>query len=390
MTSTDKMIVIQAIARARGLNTKMDILQSNPELKGILKACYDPYIQYYVKPTENWITAVGTEVFSSSTSALLHHLSKRTYTGNAAKKAVMNELNKLEPLSQTLLMRILNKDMRCGMQAKTINKVFPGCIPEFAVQLAKLYEPGKMPFPCIGSYKVDGLRGIFENGHFYSRRGNLLVGLDHLANALNAFPHIRFDGEIIVPGKTFDDISGDIRAFKESDNAVYMIFDAHSTTGDLPLHNRVEVAHFVVAQLKHPQIRFVEHRTLRSEAEAYDMYEEARALGYEGLVLKREGGLPYNGRNNDWMKLKPKDTVDLLVTGVEAGNGKYSEMVGTLACEYNDVTVHVGGGLSDHQRSMWWSDPDLIVGKTIEVEYMELSKEGRLRHPRFKSIRGDK
>lgn len=390
MTSTDKMQAIRKIAKASGLNAKMAILSENQGLKGVLEACYNPYKQYYVKPTENWIQAVGIEVFDKSTVKLLGQLIARQLTGTAAKRAIITELSRLEPLSQELLMRILNKDMRCGIQAKTINKVFPELIPEFPVQLAKLYEPGKMPFPCIGSYKVDGLRGIFENGHFYSRRGNLLVGLDHLATALNRLPYARFDGEIIVPGKAFDDISGDIRAFKESDNAVYMIFDVHCDHTKAPLYNRVALARFIVHELNHPQIKFVEHRTLNSEAEAYDMYEEARALGYEGLVLKREDGLPYNGRNNDWMKLKPKDTVDLLVTGVEAGNGKYSEMVGTLACEYNDVTVHVGGGLSDHQRSVWWSDPDLIVGKTIEVEYMELSKEGRLRHPRLKTVRGDK
>lgn len=390
MTSTEQMQVIMLVAQASGTIAKMQILKANPDLLNVLIPCYNPYIQYYIKPTINWIQLVGNETFSDTTATLLAALSSRKLSGKAAKVAVIAELNKLEPLSQNLLLCILNKDMRMGVQAKTINKVWPGAIPEFSVQLAKLYEPGKIAWPCLGSYKIDGLRCIFENGHFYSRYGKEFQGLDKLAANLMELHVARIDGEIIVPGKSFDDLSGDIRSFNNSPDARYMVFDVHMPGNPLPLYKRQEYARLLCQMVNSEQICYVEHRTLRSESEAMDMYAEARDLGYEGLVIKKEDGLPYNGRNNDWLKLKPHDTIDLEVIGIEEGQGKYAEKVGALVCDLDGVDVHIGGGLSDYQRDMWMADPNLIVGKTIEVEYMELSKEGRLRHPRLKKVRGDK
>jgi len=390
MTSAEQMQVILKVASASGSIAKQQILRANPGLLTVLISCYNPYVQYYIKPTEHWATTVGTEMFDSNTSQLLIALSSRKLTGSAAKKAVIIELNRLEPLSQSLLLRILNKDMRMGVQAKTINKVWPGAIPEFSVQLAKLYEPGKITWPCLGSFKIDGLRCIYENEHMYSRYGREFQGLDNLIEGLRELHVARIDGEIIVPGKSFDDLSGDIRSFNNSPDARYMVFDVHMPGNPLPLYKRQEYARLLCQMVNSPQICYVEHRTLRSETEAMDMYAEARDLGYEGLVIKKEDGLPYNGRNNDWLKLKPHDTIDLEVIGIEEGQGKYAEKVGALVCDLDGVDVHIGGGLSDYQRDMWMADPNLIVGKTIEVEYMELSKEGRLRHPRLKKVRGDK
>lgn len=389
MSSSANMQTIIRIANMPGMNAKLEVLKQHPELKGLLMVCYSPFINFYVKPTEGWIQDTGVNEFDADTNKLINALINRRLTGNAAKQAVVHELGRLEPLSQVLLLRILNKDLRFGLGAKSINKVFPGLIPHFEVQLAKLYTPGKMAWPCLGSFKIDGLRCIYENGKLYSRYGKEFVGLDHIAEHFKKYNVRRVDGEIIVPGKRFDDLSGDIRAFKKTDDAQYMVFDVHSDEA-LPLYKRQTNALLLCNAIASRDVQYVEHRTLCSEQEALDMYDEALSEGYEGLMLKKDNGLPVDGRNNDWLKMKPKDTVDLVVTGVEEGDGKYIGAVGNLVCDFNGREVRVGGGLSDLQRTTWYSDSNAIVGRTIEVEYMELSKEGRLRHPRLKCVRGDK
>lgn len=388
MSSTKKMLTLQEIANTSGRNDKLALLAAHPELKGILKAAYDPFMMYYIKPTINWVQNVGISEFDNDTNKLLNHLMSRRLSGNAAKQAVIAELSRLEPLSQTLLLNILNKDLCIGLAAKSINKVFPGLISSFPVQLAKLYE-GKMQWPCLGSYKIDGLRCIYQNGKLYSRKGHVLVGLEHIAEKFASFDLARVDGEIIVPGKRFDDLSGEIRAFRKTDDAQYMVFDVHSRE-PLPLYKRQVLADNLCNTINDHSIQYVQHRTLRCEEEAMDMYDEAIDLGFEGLVIKKEDGLAFDGRNNDWQKIKPVDTVDVEVTGIELGTGKYENMVGSLVCDFNGKEIHVGGGLSDFQRVDWVLDPNAIVGKTIEVSYMELSKNGALRHPRLKCVRGDK
>ncbi len=392
MDSISTMAVILNIQNESSRNKKLQILKSQPAVQSVFKICYNPYWQFNVKPTQSWIQGQGIERFTSDTESLLRKLIRRDLSGAAAKRAVISELSRLEPMSQELLMRILSKDMRCGLGPKSINTVFPGLIPEFPVQLAKLYDPSKAVYPCLASYKIDGLRCVWENGKLYSRRGHELVGLGHIQEAIapiaKEFGLTRLDGELTVPGKLFDDISGDIRSFKHTPNAVYNVFDAHKAE-PICLAQRLSIAYTAAKIIQCPNISIVQHYTVRDENEALDMYEQAKANGYEGLMLKREDGMAFDGRNYDWMKIKPKDTVDVKVISIAEGKGKNELRVGALVCDFGGNTIRVGGGLSDDQRDRWFSDPDLIVGKMIEVDYMELSKNGALRHPRLVSVRGD-
>lgn len=391
MNSKEAMMALIRVGQTRGLKAKMAVLNEYPDIKPYLYACYNQYKQYYINPPARWYEiSPGTEVFSVDTWQLLNALANRALSGVAAKLAIVSTLEKLEPYSQELLLRIIGKDIKIGVQATTINKVFPGLIPMFAVQLAKLYEPGRMPFPCIGTYKIDGLRCIYENGQFYSRYGRPFVGLEHIAELFKKYKVYRVDGEIIVPGKRFDDLSGEIRSFNKNMDAKYMVFDVHPRGPMSPMYTRQALADMICQDIHQPNVECVPYRTLQNEREMEGMYQMARDEGYEGLVLKREDALPHDGRNWDWCKVKPRETIDLTVVNVLPGEGKYENMAGALVCEYGDQLVRVGGGLSDQQRYQWFKDNNLIVGKTIEVEYMEISKDGKLRHPRLKCVRGDK
>ena len=88
------------------------------------------------------------------------------------------------------------------------------------------------------------------------------------------------------------------------------------------------------------------------------------------------------------------NTVDLFVTNVFEGKGKYKGTLGGVVVEYKGQPVGVGSGFSDIQRKMIWEHPESIVGKLIEVQYFEESKDKNgkpsLRFPVFKKIRLDK
>lgn len=112
-----------------------------------------------------------------------------------------------------------------------------------------------------------------------------------------------------------------------------------------------------------------ERLILDSSFDVYFLYEYARKNGYEGLVIDKK------------YKLKPKENYDVPITAVIPGKGKYLGCMGALMTPMGKV----GTGFKDHERREDWS-----IGEYIEVECMELTPDGKFRHPRFIRRRWDK
>jgi DNA ligase-1 len=121
--------------------------------------------------------------------------------------------------------------------------------------------------------------------------------------------------------------------------------------------------------------------------------------GFEGIMLK-DPSAPYElKRSVAWLKLKPFISVDLIVTNVEEGTGKYIGSMGAVVCEGTDqgkiIKVNVGSGFTDKQRSEIWLAREDIIGQTVEIiaDALTLSQESNiysLRFPRFSRFRDDK
>lgn len=129
------------------------------------------------------------------------------------------------------------------------------------------------------------------------------------------------------------------------------------------------------------------------------------AQGFEGLVLRRKS-------DGQWIKVKPHDNYDVLVTGAVEGTGKHQGRMGYLQTHMGDV----GTGFTDKERELWWmyakteakwtghtkeggrtfhwqassKHVKFIPRRTIEVECMQLTPDGKFRHARFIRERFDK
>ena len=391
---SDKLYqAIIQIRRASGMNNKKAILGGFPEMKNMLRTTYSPYIQFGVTPTEAWITESGEEQFSEKTTWLLSALANGDLSGNRARAAIRAHLKELSYNSGRLLIMILNKTFDFGLAIKSINDVFPGLVPTHPIQLAKAFEQRKCKFPCFISPKLDGLRSVYKNGEFYSRQGHKFVGLSSLKLEMEdlmqqlAVP-CQFDGELMVDGEHFNEISGKIRAFTEADNAHYYIFD--SPNFEHPQHARLAFLDLLATRYRYLHITFVPHTTVTTMADISAKYAEYLAEGYEGAIVKQESGMYQDARTWNWMKLKNTETADCRVKDVFEGEGKYVGMVGGLVVDFGGVAVRVGSGLSDKQRMYWWNDPEEIIGRMVEIAYQEKTPDGSMRHPRFKTLRGDK
>lgn len=98
------------------------------------------------------------------------------------------------------------------------------------------------------------------------------------------------------------------------------------------------------------QTRLTDHDALEQH------FQDARARGNEGLVIKRSGTVYESGkRSGAWMKLKrPYATLDVVVTAAEQGHGRRATVFSdyTFAVRSGDAFVNVGkaySGLTDQE-----------------------------------------
>lgn len=140
---------------------------------------------------------------------------------------------------------------------------------------------------------------------------------------------------------------------------------------------------------KAPPIWFAGHEGTVADQAAVsinDLAKEACDAGnYDGIICRKADGTWTSGaRDENIVKVKPHLTLDLTIVGTEPGKGKHAGRIGAILVEYKGKTARVGTGLSDAERER--TD---LVGKIAEVRAMSESVHGLLREPRLKCIRFD-
>jgi DNA ligase-1 len=144
---------------------------------------------------------------------------------------------------------------------------------------------------------------------------------------------------------------------------------------------------------------------------------EAQALeaGHEGIMLKNpEAAYTPGKRGKNWLKRKPDvETLDLVVTGAEWGEGRRAEFLGSFELSVRDGEEYrtigkVATGITDeqleelsalldpHVRSEDGTDVEIQPAVVFEVGYEEIQQSPTytsgyaLRFPRFLGVREDK
>ena len=374
--------IINTIADFSGTSKQSFLKIQDIGITKYLLAAYDPYTKYHVTKVKK---GDGVNQFDNLTWEVLKQLSQRKLSGNEAKLLVNHFTEEMTPRSSELFRRILNKDLRMGMGAKSINKVFPRLIPIHDVMLAKLFDISRLKFPCFGSPKIDGVRAKFKDGIFYSRNGHPYIGLRHLTQQLKGITE-ELDGELTVPGVSFQIGSGWIRSYDPTPDATFNIFE-------LPTIKAQFIDRLIMINDLHlvgDNILEVTHKVLKNKDEVAEFYQICRNMGYEGAVIKPYDYIYKGTRSYNWMKMKNIETVDLIVDDLYEGKGKYENQMGGAIVEFRGKPNKVGGGWSDNQRKAFWESPTALIGKTIEIFYMEETDEGNMRHARFINFRKDK
>ena len=271
----------------------------------------------------------------------------------------------------------------------------------------------KRVYPLIAQEKHDGCYAFAvvakDDYRIFSRTGKSeFHSLHHLRDDLIVM-HNNFDlSDIVVifevkaDGMSAAAIAGACQDTKELFPEAYAIVhdcipykDFVRGHCEVPYSLRYDVA---VAVAKKLNWLYSSYYLVRDEEHARCFAQGIINNGGEGAVFKRPDATWTAGKKNElYMKIKQELSYDLLVTGIEEGEGKYTGTTGKLVLKFRAfgkpdgelVDVRVSG-MTDAERDLWWSTPSLIIGKIVQVDAMRFTDYGMLREPRFKGVRFDK
>jgi len=417
---------VDKLKSTNSTNDKIDIIKEYRDdhlINQVLKYTYSPFKQFHltsvtVKKNKKLEPREGyNDLFY-----LLDALTKRTITGHEAIQSVKGYVQHMEEWQQDLIFCILDKNLKTRTGADLINKAIPKCVPTFKVALANSYDKqkGKVNFNTqtwFASHKLDGVRCLAivdENGtcNFFSRQGKTFDTLDVLKNEIEGLNlrNMVFDGEVcVVDENGAEDFQGIMKEIKRKDHTIqnpkYKIFDYlmleefDTQVSKRSLNDRLGKFNMIYNTFNEQLncIDLLEQWKVESEEHFQELAELATKNNWEGLILRKD--CEYKGkRSNDLLKVKKFFDEEYVVKSIETsihriivdGLEVEEEMLSNVVIEHKGCDVGVGSGFDQSERKKYFKNPELIIGKTITVQYFEetLNQDGchSLRFPVVKHV----
>lgn len=446
----DAIECLEKIGNISSTNEKKEVLseyKDNIILQDLLVYTYNPFLQYYVKKLPKVDTEVDKEVTLDvyiEFVKLVEALRTREVTGNAALARIESFLELCNGVERDWYSKVLKRDLKVGVNVKTINTVIPDLIPVYNTMLANKVNPAdlevrdkktlkKMPDTYCVQPKLDGVRlniHVTDNGiELRTRNGKIVTGYAKLEEEAQSLPKgYVYDGEIIskeffdfvkentesqdkvVDRSHFQDTMKQVFAKTDNKEGVFVVFDmvdyadwvaekSYKIYADRLQDMRSKIPTDLKSIQKIPMpinsnnVAFSKNKSEDID-KTLELFSKYLNLGYEGLMVKNLNAVYEFKRTNALLKLKEMDTLDLPVVSMFEGNGKYQGSLGYVTVEYKGSLTGVGSGFSDAERDYYWKNPQEIIGKTIEVSYQAetQNKDGEysLSFPIYKGIRFDK
>lgn len=252
------------------------------------------------------------------------------------------------------------------------------------------------PEDYIMMAKYDGCLAIIKPDGVITRTGEAISSIPQCReDAAKLLPdHVIF-GEVYKFDTPFKDISGAFRRHKPQSGLFVMVFDAvpfddwKAGKCDKPYIERYTA--LKAAWLRTPTASLIVAPALDLEAPQGFANAMVRKGGHDGAIIRRKDAPWTTGasKNGEAIKAKPVQSLDLEVHGWFRGKGKHAERAGGITVLYRGVQTDVGTGFTDREREEIASAGQAPCA-IAEVEFMELTADGKLREPRFKGWRYDK
>lgn len=407
--------VIELLEKTSSRNEKIAVLKAYGDradgLKDACRLAYSPQIRFYTK----YAPGAGTSERSNLTlyevlNSLERCVASRNYTGGDAEAHINYLMQSTSEENGEVLRRVIQKDLKCGINVSTINAVWPGLVPVTDFSLCET-DPKNISYPAFSQSKEDGTRvkliwdGI--NYVFITRNGNTVethnVFLDWCISRLGNDKYT-LDGELVAVGP-----NGNRLARKESNGIVNKavrgtINEEEANTllfvswdiENLKTGYAERLAHLDDLVGTGGKVEVIDTRVVNNYEEAKEHFLQARRQGLEGTVLKNRNFIWVGKRTYDQVKFKAEIDGDFKVVGWEEGTGKNQGEIGALLVESEcgQVATKVGifKDMPESVRSEWLKTglPNVVTIRYNERIQAKGAAKQSLFLPRVVEARFDK
>ena len=410
--------ILNELNESNSSNYKLDILKKykdNSELKKLLELTYNRNKYNFnvsknciIKDNPNILESNGSKTVDELLSAL-EILGEGTIRGNEAHQFVCNHLKCLDNDNKEIFLNVLGRDLKIGLNVKSINKVFKNLIPKpNYMRCAVLSEKTlkKIKFPAFIQLKMDG---TYREIHVADGQvtGKTRSGEEYfnpvLFKEMENFPNGYYTGELTIDGESRFTGNGLINSLNPPYEKItftvwdYLTDDDYLEKTKTPYYSRFESLSDIIE--KHSErVKLVPNHEVNSIDEALKYVSDWMEQGLEGGVLKDKNNVFKNGTSGTQLKIKLKVDAEMRITGFTDGTigTKREGKIGAIQFSNDEGTIKGQcSGFSDEELDLFTKNKDNLIGRIISVEFNDIVKSENndyyaLSHPRFIEIRNDK
>lgn len=419
MARKNVLDILNELAATPSTKEKQEIIKEHRKYKDFmitLQYGLDPFIKFNIKKIPEHKAGIKTMLRFGAVVDKLRNLSNRDVTGARAVKLLANTLSQLSPSDEEVVIRIIKKDLRCGVGAKLVNKALgTQHVPVFDVMRCASYNEKnltKINYPAIIQEKSDGMRVNFllsktEGVRVFARSGKELDLGDKFLQDLSKMLYrpvqhqdYLIDGELLMrtdTGRVMERKKGNglltkIQRGKGTPEIMENVFavvwdiiplkDWEQGLCSIPYQERFKFLreNFNKGFEKYgayERLQMINSKVVNDFDQAVAFFTEMLEAGKEGAIVKNLDGIWKPTKASHQVKFKNESSGELIIKKVIGGTGKYRGMLGSFFCASSDglLEVNVGTGFTDAQRKEYFTDE--LVDTIIEVKFNELISSER-------------
>lgn len=399
---------------------KEQILKDIPEnelelFKRVCVSALDERIVFNVKEYPAPENHSGVRNLNSAIDCL-SALSSRLVTGHDATTYLKEVCQEVTESDAEVLDRIIKKDLRCGVGATTLNKVFPNLIHIHPYMRRSSFSEknlAKIKLPAFSQRKEDGMYVdivVDSTGKvtYLSRAGIVLpFNSDRLDSKFSQRKDSVFQGESLI----VDEETGEYLLREEgngyinSDNfdkslLVIVVWDIipleewKAGQCNIKYVHRFNQLKQFIEENQDDKIRLSDTIVVKDADAIIDHFRDNIEKGFEGTIVKNMDAVWKDGTSTEEVKIKIQFECELEVVEDVDGEAKskYENMMGALRCKSSDglLETSIGSGFKDIERKERpYKVGDIITVRANEILYPD-DKPAALFLPRFIEKRNDK
>ena len=410
--------ILNELNESNSSNYKLDILkkyQDDSIFKKLLELTYNRN-KYNFNISKNYIVQNSKFLNVHSNKNIedvlteIETLGSGDIRGNKTHEFVDELLKNLDSENKEILLNVLGRDLKIGLNIKSINKIFKNLIPKpNYMRCAVLSEKTlkKIKFPAFIQLKMDG---TYREIHVADGQvtGKTRSGEEYfnpvLFKEMMNFPNGYYTGELTIDGESRFTGNGLINSLNPPYEKItftvwdYLTDEDYLEKSKTPYYSRFESLSDIIEKRKSERVKLVPNYEVNSIDEALKYVSEWMEHGLEGGVLKDKQNCFKNGTSGTQLKIKLKVDAEMRITGFTEGTvgTKREGKIGAIQFSNDEGTVKGQcSGFSDAELDEFTKNKDNLIGKIISVEFNDIVKSENndyyaLSHPAFIEIRNDK